>query len=167
MSSIPPPAIRRLGDLGAGGYAHRTLRDELRSNLQRCMSQGKPLFDGIVGYQDSVIPALENALLCGHDIIFLGERGQAKTRMIRSIIGLLDEWVPEVAGSEIHDDQFDPISAFAREQVAKHGDDTTISWLHRDRGAGHDRAPKCCGASRRSRCRGLDPAVHRRRVDYI
>ncbi len=127
-----PPAITRLGQLRSAGYAYRSLRDEVRANLQRHMSEGKPLFEGIVGYEDTVIPALENALLCGHDLIFLGERGQAKTRMIRGVVGLLDEWIPEVKGSEIHDDPFAPVSAFAREQLAQHGDDTEIAWLHRD-----------------------------------
>ncbi len=132
MPKSSPPAITRLGDLRGQGYSHRSLRDELRANLQRCMREGKPIFQGIVGYEDTVIPALENALLCGHDVIFLGERGQAKTRMIRSIVGLLDEWIPEVAGSEIHDDPFDPISAYAREKVERDGDDTEIAWLHRE-----------------------------------
>jgi len=132
MPKSPPPEIARLGDLRAQGYAYRSLRDEVRANLQRHMRDDTPIFDGIVGYEDTVIPALENALLCGHDVIFLGERGQAKTRMIRSIVGLLDEWIPEVAGSEIHDDPFEPISAYAREKVAKQGDATEIAWLHRD-----------------------------------
>ncbi|MBW2290972.1 MAG: sigma 54-interacting transcriptional regulator [Deltaproteobacteria bacterium] len=132
MTPDSPPAIARLGDLRTAGYGVRTLRDELRTNLQRFMREGRPIFAGIVGYEETVIPALENALLCGHDLIFLGERGQAKTRMIRAIVGLLDEWVPEIAGSEIHDDPFDPVSAFAREQIASRGDDTEIAWLHRD-----------------------------------
>ena len=132
MTLDSAPAINRLGDLRAAGHGLRTLRDELRTNLQRFMREGTPIFPGIVGYEETVIPALENALLCGHDLIFLGERGQAKSRMIRGIVGLLDEWVPEVAGSEIHDDPFNPVSAFAREQVASRGDDTEIAWLHRD-----------------------------------
>src|SRR5262249_26307617 len=78
---------------------------------------GTPLFEGILGYDDSVVPAVENALLCGHDLIFLGERGQAKTRMIRQLTRLLDEWIPMVEGSEIHDDPFAPVSAFARALV--------------------------------------------------
>ena len=88
---------------------------------------------GVLGFEDTVIPQLENALLAGHDIIFLGERGQAKTRMIRSLTGLLDEWMPIVAGSEINDDPYDPVSHHARVLVAERGDDTPIEWVHRDR----------------------------------
>ncbi len=132
MPNSSPPALTRIGELRSQGYAYRSLRDEVRSNLERCMREGKPIFDGIMGYEDTVIPALENALLCGHDVIFLGERGQAKTRMIRGIVGLLDEWIPEVAGSEIHDDPFNPVSAYAREKVAREGDDSEIHWIHRE-----------------------------------
>ena len=91
MPSSSPPSITRLAALRAAGYRTRTVRDELRTNLQVFMREGRPIFTDIVGYEETVIPALENALLCGHDLIFLGERGQAKTRMIRSIVGLLDE----------------------------------------------------------------------------
>lgn len=132
MPESSPPVITKLGGLRDAGYGERTLRDELRANLQRFMRDGQPIFDGIIGYEETVIPALENALLCGHDLIFLGERGQAKTRMIRSIIGLLDEWVPEIAGSEIHDDPLNPVSAFGRDRVEEMGDDTEIRWLHRE-----------------------------------
>ncbi len=86
----------------------------------------------MLGYEQTVLPQLENALLAGHDIIFLGERGQAKTRMIRSLTGLLDEWMPAIAGSEINDDPYNPVSRHARDVVAEHGDDTPITWVHRD-----------------------------------
>ena len=131
-SSASPPSINNLRALRSAGYVLRTLREELCANLHCFMREGRPIFTGIVGYEDTVIPALENALLCGHDLIFLGERGQAKTRMIRAITGLLDEWVPEVAGTEIHDDPFNPVSAFAKNEIASRGDDTEIAWLHRD-----------------------------------
>ena len=127
-----PPAIRTLGELRASGWRPRGVREELRANLLRRLRDGTPLFPGIVGYEDSVLPAVENALLCGHDLIFLGERGQAKTRLIRSLAGLLDEWVPEVAGSEIHDDPLAPISARARHLVAERGDACEVAWVHRD-----------------------------------
>jgi magnesium chelatase subunit I len=127
-----PPAPRTLGALRAAGYRTRPIRDELRANLLARIRAGGPLFDGILGYDDTVVPAVENALLCGHDLIFLGERGQAKTRMIRQLVGLLDEWIPVVAGSEIHDDPFAPVSAHARALVAERGDDAPIAWLHRD-----------------------------------
>ena len=127
-----PPPHGTLGELRAAGWQHRTLRTELRANLLRKLAAGEALFPGILGYDDTVIPAVENALLCGHDLIFLGERGQAKSRMIRALVGLLDEWVPEIAGSEIHDEPFAPVSRFARETLEEHGDSTPIAWVHRD-----------------------------------
>lgn len=129
--STAPPQIATRGARRDAGFGYVCLRDELRRNLEASMREARPLFPGIVGYEDSVIPALENALLCGHDLIFLGERGQAKTRMIRAIVNLLDEWIPVVAGSEIQDDPFEPVSAFAKEKIAREGDNTEIVWLHR------------------------------------
>jgi magnesium chelatase subunit I len=127
-----PPAPRTLGDLRKSEIRTRALREELRANLLARIRAGRALFDGILGYDDTVVPAVENALLCGHDLIFLGERGQAKTRMIRQLTALLDEWLPIVAGSEIHDDPFAPVSAYARALVAEQGDATPITWIHRD-----------------------------------
>ena len=127
-----PPTPRTLGELRASGYRHRSLREEILANLLEHLREGRPLFPGIQGYDETVVPAVENALLCGHDLIFLGERGQAKSRMIRALTGLLDEWVPVVAGSEIPDDPEAPVSAFARELVDRQGDKTEIAWLHRD-----------------------------------
>jgi len=121
-----------LGELLESGWQKRSLRQELRENLLAKLRGGEPLFPGILGYDDTVIPAVENALLCGHDLIFLGERGQAKSRMIRGLVGLLDEWIPEVAGSEIHDDPLAPVSAFARNLVEEKGSGTPIHWVHRD-----------------------------------
>ena len=121
-----------LGALRASGYAPRTIREEMRSNLIANMRTGADLFPGIHGYETTVVPAIENAILSGHDIIFLGERGQAKTRMARSLINLLDEYIPIVFGSEIADDPFDPISKYARDLIAEKGDDTPIDWLHRE-----------------------------------
>ena len=127
-----PPAPRSLGELRRSGYRSRSIREELRANLLGRLRAGKRICEGVLGYDDTVFPALMNALLCGHDLIFLGERGQAKTRMIRSLVSLLDDWLPEVAGSEIHDDPFAPISAAARASVAEQGDDAEIAWVHRD-----------------------------------
>ncbi len=127
-----PPAPRTLGELRRSGYTSRSVRAELRDNLLDRLRAGKRLCEDVLGYDETVLPALENALLCGHDLIFLGERGQAKTRMIRSLVQLLDEWLPEVAGSEIHDDPFAPVSAGARALVQERGDDTPIAWVHRD-----------------------------------
>ncbi len=126
-----PPAPRTRGELRAAGYAPRSVREELRANLVRRLRAGEPLFEGVLGYDDTVIPAVENALLCGHDLIFLGERGQAKSRMIRSLVSLLDEWIPELAGSEVHDDPLAPISKWGKALVAGRGDAAEIAWLHR------------------------------------
>jgi magnesium chelatase subunit I len=122
-----------LGDLRASGWQSRPVKEEMRANVVRALADGKPLVDGVVGYEDTVLPQLANALLAGHDIIFLGERGQAKTRMIRALVSLLDEWMPIVAGSEINDDPYEPVSTHARHLVAERGDDTPIEWVHRDR----------------------------------
>ena len=127
-----PPKPTTLGALRASGYRLRAVREEMRENLLAKMRAGEPVFSGVLGYEETVVPAVENAILCGHDLIFLGERGQAKTRMIRQLTGLLDEWIPEVAGSEIHDDPTAPVSAFARALVAERGDDTPVAWVHRD-----------------------------------
>src|SRR6476646_10098407 len=122
-----------LGDLRASGWESRPVKEEIRENAVRALSEGRSLVDGVIGYEDTVLPQLANALLAGHDMIFLGERGQAKTRMIRELVGLLDEWMPIVAGSEINDDPYAPASTHARHLVADRGDDTPIEWVHRDR----------------------------------
>src|SRR6187549_2247635 len=120
-----------LGELRASGWASVPVKEEIRANAVRKIAAGEALFDGVLGFEQTVMPQLENALLAGHDIIFLGERGQAKTRMIRSLTGLLDEWTPIVAGSEINDDPYAPVSRYARELVAEHGDDAPVAWVHR------------------------------------
>ncbi len=127
------PSISTLGDLRASGYASRSVRDEMRSNLIDRLGGGDPLFSGIYGYEDTVVPQLQNAILAGHDIIMLGERGQAKTRIARSLTQLLDEWIPIVAGSEVNDDPLAPISHFGKGLVAERGDATPIEWVSRDR----------------------------------
>jgi magnesium chelatase subunit I len=122
-----------LGQLRASGYQSRSIREELRENLIARMRRGDQLFPGIVGYERTVIPQIENAILSGQDIILLGERGQAKTRLARSLVNLLDEAIPVVAGSEINDDPFAPVSRYARDVVAEQGDETPIEWVGRDR----------------------------------
>ena len=104
----------------------------MRANAVALIRSGEALFPGVLGYEDTVLPQLEHAVLAGHDVIFLGERGQAKTRMIRALTGLLDEYMPIVAGSEINDDPLNPISRYAIDLVAEHGDATRIEWVHRD-----------------------------------
>lgn len=121
-----------LGELRASGWLSRPIKQEIREHAIEKVAAGEPLFTGVEGYEDTVMPQLENALLAGHDVIFLGERGQAKTRMIRSLTGLLDEWMPIIAGSEINDDPYNPVSKHAIDLVAEHGDDAPIDWVHRD-----------------------------------
>jgi magnesium chelatase subunit I len=122
-----------LGELRASGWISRPVKEEVREHAMERVREGKPVVEGVVGYDDTVLPQLENALLASHDLIFLGERGQAKTRMIRSLVALLDEWMPIVAGSEINDDPYDPISHHARVLVAERGDEAPIEWVHRER----------------------------------
>ena len=120
-----------LGQLKASGWTSVPVKEEMRRNAIAKIQSGEPLFDGVMGYENTVAPQLENALLAGHDVVFLGERGQAKTRMIRSCINLLDEYMPIIAGSEINDDPLNPVSKYAKDLVAEHGDDTKIAWVHR------------------------------------
>src|SRR5215216_2129869 len=115
-----------LGELRASGWESRPVKDEVRANALARIATGKPLVDGVIGFDDTVLPQLENALLAGHDVIFLGERGQAKTRIIRSLVSLLDEWTPTIAGSEINDDPYAPVSQHARLLAAERGEDTPI-----------------------------------------
>ncbi|HWG74720.1 MAG TPA: sigma 54-interacting transcriptional regulator [Acidimicrobiales bacterium] len=121
-----------LGQLRDSGWESVPVKEEVRANAAARIAAGVPLVEGVLGYTDTVLPQLENALLAGHDIIFLGERGQAKTRMIRSLVGLLDEWLPVIAGSEILDDPYHPVSRHARDLVADKGDDTPVEWVNRD-----------------------------------
>ncbi|MGZ4682879.1 MAG: magnesium chelatase [Acidimicrobiales bacterium] len=125
------PSVATLGQLRESGWDSLPVKEEIRRNAVARIRAGEALFPRVLGYEDTVLPQLENALLAGHDVIFLGERGQAKTRMIRSLTGLLDEWMPIVAGSEINDDPYNPVSAHARHLIAEQGDDTPIAWVHR------------------------------------
>jgi magnesium chelatase subunit I len=124
------PHIRTLGELKKSGYRSRTVKEEVRENLVRFIGEHKSPFNSILGYEDSVIPEVERALLSRHNILFLGLRGQAKTRMAREMINLLDEWIPVVKGSEINDDPIAPISLYARQLIEEKGDETLIDWLH-------------------------------------
>jgi len=125
------PAIKTFGELKKAGYSARSIRDELRTNLLKAIGEGRQPFEGIHGYEDTVIPELERAILSRHHINLLGLRGQAKTRLARLMLNLLDEWIPFIAGSEVNDDPFSPLSYFGRHQLAEHKDATPISWLHR------------------------------------
>ncbi|MCU1351061.1 MAG: Mg-chelatase subunit ChlI [Acidimicrobiales bacterium] len=121
-----------LGALKESGWTSVPVKEEIRRNAIERIKEGRPLVERVLGYDDTVLPQIENALLAGHDVIFLGERGQAKSRIIRSLTGLLDEWLPIVAGSEINDDPYAPVSQHARALLAELGDATPISWVHRD-----------------------------------
>ncbi|HUY64292.1 MAG TPA: sigma 54-interacting transcriptional regulator [Acidimicrobiales bacterium] len=135
MSVLPPdpPADlpSTLGALRGWGWEPSAVHEEIRRNAVARIAAGLPIVEGVLGFDDTVLPQLENALLAGHDVILLGERGQAKTRIIRSLVALLDEWLPVVAGSEIHDDPTNPVSRHARDLVAAEGEDTPVHWVHR------------------------------------
>ncbi len=129
----PPASLpTTLGALMASGWKSKTVSQELRANATAKIASGDPIVTGVMGYDQSVIPQLETAILAGHDVILLGERGQAKTRLIRSMVDLLDEWIPVISGSEINDDPANPVSRYALNLIAEHGDDTPIAWLHRE-----------------------------------
>ncbi|MDP3769048.1 MAG: magnesium chelatase, partial [Dehalococcoidia bacterium] len=123
---------KKIGELRQSGYHVASVKEEMRRNLIRKIQENDDILPGILGYEDSVIPQLENAILSGQDIIFLGERGQAKSRIIRSLVDLLDETVPIVAGCEINDDPFRPICKSCRDRIDEHGDNVEIAWIDRE-----------------------------------
>ncbi|MDP9796580.1 magnesium chelatase subunit I [Catenuloplanes nepalensis] len=128
----PPAGLpRTIGELKAAGHIFRTVKEELRENLLAQLRSGEKRFPGVVGYDDSVLPEVERALLAGHDMVLLGERGQGKTRLIRSLVNLLDEWTPVLPGSELNEHPLRPLTPGAQRQVRETGDDTPIAWLHR------------------------------------
>jgi len=131
MTTVTRP--RTISELRESGYKVLTVKEEMRKNLIQKLRDNEELFPGIVGYEETVIPQVENAILSGQDIIFLGERGQAKTRMARSLVNLLDEYIPVIAGCEINDNPFEPVCKACRDKVDEFGDDVEIAWLPRDR----------------------------------
>src|ERR1700751_3380376 len=139
-SQSPRPAITTVGELRASGHTHLTVKDEIRHNLLARMRAGEDRFPGIVGFGQTVLPHLERALLAGHDTILLGERGQGKTRLIRTLPGRLDEWTPPVAGCEINDHPFAPACARCRRLAAEQGEDLAVAWRHRSERYGEKRA---------------------------
>ena len=138
-SATPPPGGLKppsdlptaLADLRASGWESVSVAEEMRRNTQKAIASGNSLMPGVLGFEETVVPQMENAILAGHDIILLGERGQAKTRVIRSMVGLLDEWMPIVAGSEINDDPYNPVSRFALDLFEELGDALPVTWVHR------------------------------------
>src|ERR1043165_9290303 len=124
--------IKTFGELKASGYRPRSVKEELRENLIKQLKNKEEGFEGIIGYEDSVIPDLERAILSRHNILLLGLRGQAKTRIARLMINLLDEYIPYIKGTELNDDPFNPLSRHAHDLIAEHGENTEIWWLHRN-----------------------------------
>jgi magnesium chelatase subunit I len=131
--TIPADLPGTLGELRAAGHEYRTVKEELRANLLARLRAGETRFPGIVGFDETVLPEVERALLAGHDLVLLGERGQGKTRLIRSFVQLLDEWTPVLPGSELNEHPLHPITPTARHQLTECGDDTPVTWLHRSR----------------------------------
>jgi magnesium chelatase subunit I len=129
VTSAPP--IDTLGDLRASGHVHRGVKTEIRQNLIDRLTSGEPTLPGIVGFDETVTPEIERALLAGHDMVLLGERGQGKTRLIRTLVGLLDEWVPVVAGCEINDHPYAPVCGRCRAMLESEGELLPVAWKHR------------------------------------
>ncbi|WP_424296445.1 magnesium chelatase [Gordonia sp. (in: high G+C Gram-positive bacteria)] len=127
----PAPALTTLGELRASGHTERSIRDELRNNLLTALRAGESPWDGIVGFDDTVLPQLERALIAGHDVVMLGERGQGKTRLLRTLVALLDEWTPVIDGSDLDEHPFTPILPASIRRAAELGDDLPIAWRHR------------------------------------
>jgi magnesium chelatase subunit I len=130
VTSSPSPCT--LGELRAGGHEHKTVKAEIRDNLLARLAAGTTAFPGILGFDETVLPELERALLAGHDLVLLGERGQGKTRLIRTITGLLDEWTPVIAGCEINDHPYAPVCGRCRQLLAELGDALPVAWKHQD-----------------------------------
>jgi magnesium chelatase subunit I len=126
------PAPATVGQLKQTGYRPCSVKDELRRNVIRKLRGGEELFPGIIGYRDTVLPQIVNGILSKHDLLFLGLRGQAKTRILRLLPTLLDEWIPVLAGVEINDDPLAPMTRTGQRIIAEQGDDTKIEWVHRD-----------------------------------
>ncbi|MFC7400740.1 sigma 54-interacting transcriptional regulator [Citricoccus sp. GCM10030269] len=126
-----PPEINTVAELRASGHEQKSLREEIRTNLLHALAAGENPWPGVHGFDRTVIPQLERALIAGHDVVLLGERGQGKTRLLRTLSGLLDEWSPVIAGSELHEHPYDPITTESRNRAAHDGDRLPVAWRHR------------------------------------
>src|SRR5690606_30338777 len=125
------PQINTFGELKKSGYHSKSIKEEVRQNLLSNLKTGKTSFEGILGYEETVIPEVERALLSKHNILFLGLRGQAKTRMARQMTGLLDEYIPVIGGMDLNEDPFNPITRAAKNKLSQMGDDCPVEWVHR------------------------------------
>lgn len=133
MNPIPTaPTIQTLGELRASGHRQKTLREEVRDNLLTALAEGSDPWPGLHGLEDTVVPQLERALIAGHDIVLLGERGQGKTRILRTMVGLLDEWTPVIAGAELGEHPYEPITAASKRRADELGDELPVAWRHRE-----------------------------------
>ncbi|MBZ5739803.1 magnesium chelatase [Nocardioides mangrovi] len=126
------PQISTVGELRASSHLQKSLREEIRDNLLAALREGRDPWPGLHGFEDTVIPQLERALIAGHDVVLLGERGQGKTRLLRTMVGLLDEWTPVISGSELGEHPYEPITVQSQQAAASYGDDLRVSWRHRD-----------------------------------
>ena len=122
-TATQPPTIRTAGELRAAGHTAKSLRTEIRDNLLAALREGRDPWPGLHGLENTVVPQLERALIAGHDVVLLGERGQGKTRLLRTMVGLLDEWTPVIEGSELGEQPFEPITVESRRRAAELGDD--------------------------------------------
>ncbi len=132
LEEVSAPTISTVGELRASGHVHKPLRTEIRDNLLAKLAAGEDPWPGLHGFENTVLPQLERALIAGHDIVLLGERGQGKTRLLRTMVGLLDEWTPVISGSELGEHPYDPVTVTSQAAAATYGDDLRISWRHRD-----------------------------------
>ncbi len=131
VGATPPPDLDTVGALRASGHRQKHLRHEIRDNLLAALAEGRDPWPGIHGFESTVLPQLERALLAGHDVVLLGERGQGKTRLLRSLVGLLDEWTPAIAGSDLNEHPYEPITAVSKRRAAELGEDLPVAWRHR------------------------------------
>ncbi|HEX2283881.1 MAG TPA: magnesium chelatase, partial [Mycobacterium sp.] len=127
----PHDLPRTVGELKASGHRERGVKAEIRENLLAALADGRDAWPGILGFDDTVIPQLERALIAGHDVVLLGERGQGKTRLLRALTGLLDEWTPVIAGSELGEHPYSPITPESIRRAAESGDNLPVAWRHR------------------------------------